>query len=103
MAVDRDRQQVISCERATKSPHLRRSVGWNQKLEKMMKSSNRRDFSAVLVVRLAAHPLRAQTSEDGDSDEEIRWKRSADALTIQLSKNTPNVPVAGFKITPTEK
>jgi len=37
------------------------------------------------------------------SEENIRWKRSADALTIQLPKNIPSLPVVGFRITSTEK
>ena len=45
-----------------------------------MKSPNRRDFRAVLVVglaALAAHPLGAQTSEDGVSEMEPTWESMA--------------------------
>jgi len=45
-----------------------------------MKSPNRRDFRAVLVIgiaALAAHPLGAQTSEDGVTEIEPTWESMA--------------------------
>lgn len=55
------------------------------KNQSMMKSPNRRDFSAVLVVGLAAlvpQPLGAQTSEDGITEMKPTWESMAEHYQV---------------------